>query len=274
MGGFWPGDVPSARDVLGRSLVLFGLPDGLPRPSPPRALGALRRPCRAQGGTPLESVSVTAPGGSAAVGSMMPPALPPPVRRARRVVFGQRRPPPGPPLAERRLEDLQLAAVSRPRTPSRATARRGSVQAGHRGAERRNTARNATEPFTVPATSLEHRDRPRSASCVPERHLFTRSGPRIPPVGGMVDTPRTGFRHVAASSAPVGADADHRVIHHLHLVDGAPKKEIARRLRLDVNRCGGPSAGQRRRCGDRRSGRVAWTRGGSGSSSGRARSRG
>ena len=51
-------------------------------------------------------------------------------------------------------------------------------------------------------------------------------------------------------------------IRHLHLVDGVPKKEIARRLKLDVKTVRGPSAGRRRRCGCKHAAAVLYGVGG------------
>ncbi len=61
-------------------------------------------------------------------------------------------------------------------------------------------------------------------------------------------------------------------IRHLHPVDGVPKKEIARQLKLDVKtvrRAIGRSTPSVR---GRRRGPASWTRGGSGSRSGCGRS--
>ena len=63
-------------------------------------------------------------------------------------------------------------------------------------------------------------------------------------------------------------------IRHMHLVEGVPKKEVARRLKLDVKTVRRAIARPTPRCGCRRRGRAASTRAGGGSGGGCARSRG
>ncbi len=57
-------------------------------------------------------------------------------------------------------------------------------------------------------------------------------------------------------------------VRHLHLVEGVPKKEIARRLKLDVKTVRRAIGRPDRRCACRRSGSGVWTAGGSRSRSG------